>query len=92
MATRRGRVGRLCARVAWWTLLGGPSTSPLESATKTYFETHEELAARAEDPSLDAFILRVRAVGDPVGDATAAPSFVAPMLPRAHSRLVYGVL
>jgi len=50
---RRGREETVCARGANRALLGGPSTSPLESATKTHLETHEELGAGAEDPSLD---------------------------------------
>ena len=41
-------------RVANSALLGGPSTSPLESATETHREIHEELEAGAEDPSLEA--------------------------------------
>ena len=32
VVTRRGRRKRLCARGAWWALLGGPSTSPLAVA------------------------------------------------------------
>ena len=50
---RRGR-GRDYAPAALdLALLGGPSTSPLESASKTHLESHEELGAGAEDPSLD---------------------------------------
>jgi hypothetical protein len=41
-------------------LLGGPSTSPLESTTKTHLESHEEWGARAEDPSLGASLVRVQ--------------------------------
>jgi hypothetical protein len=32
VVTRRGRLGTLCARGAWYALLGGPSTSPLDVA------------------------------------------------------------
>jgi len=71
---RRERWEKLCARVALDALLGGRSTSPLESAAKTRLESHEELGAGAEDPSLDAFIVRVRAIDDAFCDATAVPS------------------
>jgi hypothetical protein len=84
--------GDMCARGAGSALLGGPSTSPLEAATKTHLESHEELGAGAEDPSLDA--TRARAGGNVLEGPSAALClrFVATILPRAHSRLVYGVL
>jgi hypothetical protein len=50
----------LCARGAQSALPGGPSTSPLESATKAHLERHEELGAGVEDPSLGASLVRVR--------------------------------
>ena len=60
VVTRRGRWKIVCARGAWWALLGGPSTSPLESAAKTRLESHEQVGAGAEDPSLGASLVRVR--------------------------------
>jgi len=66
-------------------LLCGPSTSPLESATKPHLETHEELGAEAEDPSFEASLVRALAAAAAVRDGNALPSFIALGPPRAHS-------
>ena len=100
MVTRRGRGKKLCARGAWWALLGGPSTSPLESATETHLESHEELGIEAEDPSFNAAGVRARTLP---GIKRALwglylPALRVRLMPclrsvpgkmRAHSRLVW---
>jgi hypothetical protein len=37
VSTRRGRLGTVCARVAWPAWVPGPSTSPLERSMRTHF-------------------------------------------------------
>ena len=82
----------MCTRGSNRAPARGPSTSPLESATKAHLETHEELGAGAEDPSLDAFFVRALAAGDTVRAGNALPSFIALGPPRAHSGFDEGVL
>jgi hypothetical protein len=59
----------VCARVARPAWVPGPSTSPLESAAKTRLETHEELGAKTEDPSLGRVPVRARTMGRATGSA-----------------------
>jgi hypothetical protein len=89
VVTRRGR-GRDCAPAALdWAPLGGPSTSPLESAAKTRLESHGELGAGAEDPSLGASLVRVRLAAALLkGGARANADSTCGFVPSAVARLM----